>query len=99
MGFLIARPQFQAKTRNVSAGGLALLSERPIPVDTTLKLWIQVAAGGEIQTLKLRGTVVRTSPYKMTGAFLYHIQLSERPKKSMQLWTSLIFENIRLFNE
>ena len=97
--FFYRRPQFQAKTRNVSASGLALLAERPLPVGATVKLWIAVPISGESQTLKLRGMVVSASAREVTGTFLCHIQLSNRPEEAMRLWANTMFENIRRFNE
>jgi hypothetical protein len=93
--FFFWRPQFHAKTRNVSATGLELLADRPLPAGTTLKLWLQVPIGGELQVLKLRGTVVATSPAEATGAFLCHIRLHDRPSEFMQIWANTIFEMLR----
>jgi len=89
------RPQFEATTRNVSARGLELLSKRPLSADAAVKLWIQLPTGVRVM---LRGTVVRTTPDASTGALLCHINLSKRPKQSIQIWEDAIFRNIRNFD-
>ena len=92
LAFFFWRPQFEAKTRNVSARGLELLSERPLSAKATVKLWIPLTTG---EAIELRGTVVRASPGAEPGTFLCHVQLSERPKESLRIWEDAIFKNIR----
>ncbi len=96
LGLFCWRPQFQAQTRNISATGFALLTERPLAVGAAIKLWVPVPNGA---ILKLRGTVVRSSPDEATGAVLNHIQLSKRPEQAMRIWTDTVFEDIRHFGD
>lgn len=88
------RPQFEAKSRNVSARGMELLSARPLATGASIKLWVTLPTGVRIT---LRGTVVRTSPDAAPGACLCHIQLSERPNESIRSWEDTIFLSIRNF--
>jgi hypothetical protein len=92
--FFYWRPQFEARTQNVSASGLELLSARPLSPGAAVKLWVQLPTGVWIT---LRGTVVRTSPDAAPGSCRSHIQLSKRPKKSMQSWEDNIFLSMRNF--
>jgi hypothetical protein len=96
LAFFFWRPQFEARTRNVSASGLELLSQRPLSTGADVKLWVQLPTRVWIT---LRGTVVRTRPDAATGAFLCHIRLSKHPKKSIQSWENIIFLSIRNFVE
>ncbi|MCX7006087.1 MAG: PilZ domain-containing protein [Kiritimatiellaeota bacterium] len=99
LGRFVKRPQFEGQTRNVSAGGLELLSDRPIPEGATLKLWVEVATGGIIHTIKLQGTVIKTEPAETPGTFLARIHLGEDPKADMEAWADTIFGTMRARNE
>jgi len=92
LAFFYWRPQFEARTRNVSARGLELLSARPLATGATVKLWVQLPTG---DCITLRGTVVRTSPDAAPGSFICHIQLSRRPQQPLRIWEETIFEKIR----
>ena len=88
------RPEFEAKTQNVSARGLELLTDHPLAAQTAVKLWLHLRTG---ICIKLRGTVVRTSPSATTSASLCHISLSDRPGKALRIWEDTLFGNMRNF--
>jgi len=88
------RPQFEAKTQNVSARGLELLTDQPLADQAAVKLWLYLHTG---ICIKLRGTVVRTSPGVAPGSTLCHISLSERPEKALRIWEDSLFGNMRNF--
>lgn len=52
---------FAASTRNLTAGGLFLETERPLPPDTRLELVLALPGSGE--EVKASGRVVHAVPY------------------------------------
>ena len=94
--YLIRRPQFQARTRNVSTQGLELLATQPLAVGAALKLWMPVQIGGLTPTIELRGTVVWAGVDAATGLKISRIQLDNRPHEAMELWSQSIVEKLRL---
>jgi len=86
------RPQFEATTQDVSARGLALLTDRPLPAQAVVKLWIQLPSGLKI---KLHGTVVRTGQGAAPGSYLCHINLRDQPEEAVRIWEATLFGNMR----
>ena len=95
LGRFVKRPQSEGRTQNVSAGGLELLTTRPLPEGAAVKLWIEVAAGGVLRTLQLQGQVLKVEPGAPPGTFLARVHLGTEPKADMEAWAKTIFGTMR----
>ena len=96
----LKRPQFKAHIHDVSSGGLRMevVSDRPLPVGTTLKIWGQIDVGDVSRKVQLIGDVVWARHVEGSDEYLLGIQLRPRAKRSMQTWLQGVLEYIRKFD-
>ena len=88
-------PQFNGTLKDVSTFGCQILSERHVPIDAVVRLWVQVKTDGDVSPLKLRGDVVRSVNADIAGQWLLGVKLRPRPEKNMALWSNSIISGIR----
>jgi hypothetical protein len=88
-------PEFNGTLVDAAMFGCQILSERHIPVDSIIRLWVQVKRDGVVEPLKLRGDVIRCVNAEIAGQHLLGIKLRPRPEKNMAVWSSAIIEGIR----
>ena len=84
-----------ATTRNVSATGLLLYLDHPLAGGAKVCVGIAVEEGGRTQMLKLRGVVVWCRADAIGESFHAGIDLCDRPRSAMAIWTRTIYDEIR----
>jgi hypothetical protein len=96
----LKRPQWQARLHDVSSSGmrLELESDRPIPVNSEVKIWTRIKVEDIVRDVELLGDVVWARPDEATQAFQLGVQLRPHPKRAVRTWERGVLEYIRKFD-
>jgi hypothetical protein len=95
LNFLLRRPKLACTTRDVSARGLQIVTDRPIPSGSRLKLSVNSATKEFSRPLKLCGDVCWSAPDRTTGMYLAGVRLHDGEDSNLEMWSEKVRGVIR----